>query len=233
MWLTPVRRTMIDFEITSSPDRHASYFLDATYIEGIVKQHERLRGRLNVLYGITFILAFLVIAGGVPTDQSFEAFGVSVPLGLFSQQALAAVMAAVFANYVIHLCSLTLLYSAMQSVLERYGGEPWEFFAAKFDGLMLYTSLMRPKVLGYSSPNREVAFILSVAFTALATVLLHAIVCTIAGSAALAAARTDGDPLSIVLATFSLVSVVVAFGAFLTAAFIPMPYRVRTKAAAV
>lgn len=227
IWLTPIARRVFDIQVALDTAPSGRELRDPTFVAESAIQLRRLKDRLLVYYVVTFVGAFVVASGGIPGDAQIEAFGVSLPLGLLSQQALAAIVAGLFSQYIIVLLSFSLLHGGIAAQMSKDYGEGWEHRLARYDGSATYGSLLFPRLIGYRSPKREMAFIGLGVLTALISVLTHAAVVVGAAFIAFDAAR-NAQPgiLTMTLSSFALVGTIVPLVLWLIASFMPMPYRV-------
>lgn len=230
LWRTAVGRAAFDFEIATRANLWGSYFANEDYIAGVAKELRTVRKGLNVAYALTFLLAFLILSGGFRSEAQVALFGVKLPLQVLSQQALAAIMSAVFARYVTCFISLTLLHAGLAGLLPKFGPPCWEYMLARYDGFNVYTTLLRPKTIGYSSPKREIAIIAVVLLMSLLTILIHVGLVTTASIVALRSALSADSGVAITLGLFSLLGTTVATIAMVGAVFVPLPYRLNASA---
>lgn len=227
IWLTPIARRVLDVQVALDSAPAGRELREPTFVAESANQLRRLKDRLLIYYVVTFVGAFIVASGGIPGDAQIEAFGVSLPLGLLSQQALAAIVAGLFSQYIIILLSFSLLHGGIAAQMSKDYGEGWEHRLARYDGSATYGSLLFPRLVGYRSPKRETAFIGLGLLTALISVLTHAAV--VVGAAFIAfGAALNARPgfLTMTLSSFALLGTIIPLVLWLIASFLPMPYRI-------
>lgn len=222
-WLTVFARAMVDFR--SLALRHPGYFVNDVYAAGVIAEMKRIRPQIYALYAVTFVGGLVVLAGGLPSTADIEAFGVKMPATLFSQQALAVITAGLYTYFIALLASTTVATAMLRLLTSALGNEPWEFYAARFDISNLWTSLIVPKKLGYSSPLTERIVVWLSMLSAFLALALHGGMVLLGSLAAWNKAARSHDALARLLASFSLLAVVVTLLAFLIGFFVPLRYK--------
>lgn len=226
-WVTAVERTAWDFDGATDPGTWGAYFTKDEYLAGVAAELKSTQKEIRTLYLVTFLGAFIVIGGGIPTNAEVEIVGAKLPLNLFSQQALAVVTAGVFSTYTWKLLSLFVLYRGLSRFLPKYGPSCWEFVLAQYNASDLAGAVLRPKNVGYSSPRREEFLIGVIGLGSLATILIHAGLVVFSSAVALASAARSNDLFAIFLGSVALFSSSLALLGFAAATIVPMPYRWR------
>ncbi|HYD72870.1 MAG TPA: hypothetical protein VEF55_07005, partial [Candidatus Binatia bacterium] len=177
------------------------------------------------LYLISFIAASVVLAGGFPTNAEVNLFGMQVPAGVLSLQALSAIMVGIYSYFIAMLVSATMAYGILMCIFSQTYTESWDVFLAEYDATMLNANFLRPKHIGFASPKRERLAAWGVALTSFATLLLHWAVIVFAAYVALAAAMDAGSLVPTIIGGFALGAAVVGGLAYVTCTMVPMPYR--------
>jgi hypothetical protein len=214
---------MVDFRTLAL--RHPGYFVNDVYAAGVIAEMKRIRPQLYALYAITFVGGLVVLGGGFPSTADIEAFGVKMPASLFSQQALAVITAGLYTYFIGLLASSSVATAMLRMLTSALGNEPWEFYAARFDISNLWTSMIVAKKMGYSSPLTERVVVWLTMLSAFLALALHGGVVLLGSLAALNKAVQSQDVLARLLASFSLLSIVVTLLAFLIGFFVPLRYK--------
>lgn len=228
MKLSPISRSLIDFDIMLASAEHAPFFRNVETIEGLQQEVKRVQSRANIIYVLTFIGALVVMSGPLPEDARFSAFGVEAPLAILPQQVIAVMTGALFAFYCTQFLSLIVVGQMIQRILQKEGHESWQFFAARFDASSLWAVLITPKLVGYRSPRREMALSVAVILVAFGSVFAHAIIVNIAMGFAFLAALGTKSWLLIFFGGMALAMSTVSTTAVIAALLIKMPYRRNT-----
>lgn len=226
LWLTPLARRILDVQEALRIEPSAREMRDPVFISDSANQLRKLRVRVSVYYVVTFVGAFLVASGGLPTSATVELFGVTMPLGLLSQQALAAIVAGLFSQYIMVLLSFSMVHGFFSALMSADFGEGWEFRLSRYDAEAYCGALLLPRRTGYRSPKSELAFIALGVLTAFVSVFVHASV--VVGAAFIAFDAALNAKLSLLpmaLSTFALIGTVIPALLWFVACFVPMPYR--------
>jgi hypothetical protein len=183
----------------------------------MVQELKSLRSKVNLLYLATTIAAFLILSQPTTGEISFELIGLKMPLSVLSKQAISIIMAGAFGYYLSALVSATLLYGTLMLIFQRAAPEGWEYLIARYDADLLWTTLLRPKALGYTATKWERFVSLIVQITNGAVVTGHLVLVMgaifAAGVAALAAKSKFGIALSALAIIGSVGAILGALGA--------------------
>lgn len=229
---SPLQRTAVDFQGIIRNESWRGYFSRDGYVDGLVANFEKLRTEVISFQAGTFLLAFVVMAGGLPAEAKINAGGVEIPLSMFSQQVLCAAMAfgfsLTYSTYASLLVASVMIFFVYK---ENTGYENWEFFTADRLRHALFSSLIKPKNIGYVSPTREKVVIFFIQGSSWLTIAIHILAVGSATYIAGLAALRAGNWLAIALSAFSAITIVVTTVGFFFALFVPIPYRWRSKRA--
>lgn len=221
--LTVVGRRAIDF-LLRLDDEGGEHFTRPEFLGGLIAQSPGLQNQIMILYGITFILGSLTLAGGLPSEATVELFGVSMPLSALSQQALAALSAGLFAYYTIKLLNFSALTSLIGMLSLRLGHQKFEYYIADRDASMLWMAISRPVQTEYDSLKIEHYFSKLLMGVSIFTVAVHATMVILGAGAALNSALINGSFVGSCLSAVSLFIVVFCVAAYALTGLIPFTY---------
>lgn len=230
--LTPLGRSLVDFDVMLRSPEHGPFFRSLETIEGLHGQLTRLHRRVNALYLLTFFGALLVLSGPLPQGTKIAAFGVEAPLAMLPQQVIALLTAGLFGYYSSQFLSVVILTQMSRKILQAGGRESWQFFAARFDATGLWSVLITPKLVGYRSPKRDIGFALLIIVMTFAISFTHAVIVVLAMVLAFIAALQTGSVLLMIFGGLSVAIASVSLLAVLVSVMLPMPYRLERPAAA-
>lgn len=178
--LTPLRRSMIDFELMLDSESHGNFFRSVETIEALFSESKALQKKLQWLYFGSFIGAILILSGPLPDGLNWSFGGASLSLAILPQQLIALATAVAYGMYITHFGSFIILSQMVQMILLREGSESWHYFSARFDSSTLWAAPLMPKTIGYRSPRRHTVVSVILALIPLLSVSLHSI--TIVGA---------------------------------------------------
>lgn len=224
-WMTPYKRALLDFEVINRPDRHGVYFRNPQAVADLTVEQKRLGDRSTTLYALTFLGSCIVLAGGLPSESQIGVLGFEAPASVLSQHLLAALVSGLFSLYITTLLSHHLAGSMLEKILVAEGHESWEFFVARQDASRIWAILLKPKQRGYQSPKREFAITLLIGLTAIATLVMHALVVWSAAVSSLVLALSREDLLPILLSGVSVAIVGVSIVGYVAVLSLQVPYR--------
>jgi hypothetical protein len=178
-----------------------------------------------VLYLITTIGAFLILAQPAASTLQIQWFGLELPVSLLSKQALAIILCGAFQVYVSSLISWVMLYFAVARPYIEIAPEGWEFLVARFEANLLYSTLLRPKKLGYTSRLSESLIAGVVYFSNAGVVLGHIVLVVGAIYSAAASAFVAKSTFGMVLGSLALLGVAGAVFGLIAGLFVRLKYK--------
>lgn len=174
--LTPISRSLVDFDAMVENPPHAGFFRDKETIKAMHEEQKRLSKMLSVAYLITAALAFFMLFATPKTSAKMSFFGIEASLNSLSQQVLAVFLSGVFGYYTTLFLSFIVLTQMIGRILALENKESWVFLGAPFDATGLWGALLVPKRIGYSSPKRLLLSAGLVVMVPILTVMAHALV---------------------------------------------------------
>jgi hypothetical protein len=223
--LTIIQRALADAAGLAQRGDHDGIPAWDAAVSSMAAEFKALKKRADILYIVTAIGAFTILAQKTTGEMSVEVATIKLPLSILSKQAMAILLSGAFGYYLAAVISAAMVRGSIQTVLQRAAPEGWEFLLCRYEADLLWTNMLRPKMGGYTSPVREKIIAVIVQLSNNAIVLGHALlvigaIC-VAGIAAIDARSCFGMALS----GLALFGVVGAYLACLLALFWKLPYR--------
>ena len=225
-WISPYLRALHDFEWIAKEE--AAYFRSEETIKGLNDERKRVTKDLNLAMAVSFLVAAIMVLGGLPNEAKVSAMGFSGNLGEVPLQILALVVAGSFMRYWQALISLTMLNRMLTSIINEMVGETYvEFVLARYDASALWVNLLRPRTIGYESDWSHKGYSLLLPILGLFLITIHAAFVHYALFGIVSDSIAQLGALSILsgLAALGALGAAVFTLIFILGFFFPFPYR--------
>lgn len=224
--LTPLSKAISAFAWYADDDGIGGRFKTEEFRSGLGKELKILHIRVQILYLITALLAFILIGGGVKGGDSISVMGNTIPVSGLSNSSISIINAGLFGYYCTTYMSYIVAISMLRQLNERPERLHWMFYIADIAGDMLWAATLRSGDHLFEESAAANFWVRLIMFTALSTLVLH--VGIILWSCGITAGSAWGISwLNFSIATFSGLVVAAAAFALFFGTTIQLRYKVK------
>ncbi|MDB5438031.1 MAG: hypothetical protein JWM33_458 [Caulobacteraceae bacterium] len=173
---TPLVKSLSAFIWYIKDDGPTGRLVSDEFRVGMGKELKLLHIRVQILYLITAVLAFILIGGGVQRGASILIFGNTIPVSMLSGPMLAVINAGLFGYYCTNYMSYIVLIGMLRQLNEKETRSHWAFYVADIASDVLWATPLRGNDHLFKESKMGHWLSKITLYTGLSTVILHVLV---------------------------------------------------------